>query len=128
MTYGFRMAPQPTISKPLKLSDAAALMGVSTRTITRYIEAGYLTSLVLPGGHRRIAVGEIEACLTLAGAQRRRARTRSKPRSSRPAAAPKAQRKPRRQRRPKLGAELLPAIYDTSPEALAAIREQYLAA
>lgn len=44
----------------LTTSEAARYLGVSTRTIARYIEAGLLPVFWLPSGHRRIARADLD--------------------------------------------------------------------
>jgi excisionase family DNA binding protein len=111
-------------NSPLRISEAARAMGVSVSSVKRYIADGHLTPLVLPGGHRRIPAEQIEACFEQAGKQRKRARSRVQPR--RPSTeAPKARKRQKRERRPKLGSVAPTPSYDTSEDALAAIRATY---
>lgn len=39
----------------MSTSDAAVMVGVSVRTIKRYIQAGHLDAGTLPGGHVRVS-------------------------------------------------------------------------
>ena len=113
-------------TRPLRISEAARIMGVSVSSVKRYIEDGHLTPLILPGGHRRIPVEQIDKYFAQAGERRRKALSRSKPR--RPAQAPQSRReprKPRRERRASLGSPPPAPVYDTSDEALAEIRSRY---
>lgn len=59
--------------RPLRISEAAQIMGVSVSSVKRYIADGHLTPLILPGGHRRIPVEQIEAYFEQAGERRRKA-------------------------------------------------------
>lgn len=45
----------------VKPADAARLLGVSTRTLTRYADAGRIRFTVLPSGHRRYRLADLEA-------------------------------------------------------------------
>jgi len=45
------------------VQSAAALLAVSTRTITRYIAAGYLDAGTLPGGSIRLSHAQVLACV-----------------------------------------------------------------
>lgn len=47
-------------------SEAARYLGVSVRTVERYIEGGRLTVRRLPSGHRRISRESLDALLALA--------------------------------------------------------------
>lgn len=47
----------------LTVSEAARLIGVSTRTILRYQESGRLPAHRLPSGHRRFRLADVEALI-----------------------------------------------------------------
>ena|ERR1035438_8883280 len=112
--------------RPLKVSEVAEMMGVSVSSIKRYIANGHLRPLILPGGHRRIPVEQIEECFEQAGKRRKKAPSPRKPhRPAEAATRTRAPRKPRRERRPNLGSAPPPPVYDTSDAALAEIRAKY---
>lgn len=54
--------PAPDYLTP---GQAAALAGVTTRTILRYASDGRLPSVELPTGHRRYRRADVEALLSL---------------------------------------------------------------
>lgn len=45
----------------LSAKEAAELIGVSTRTLARYVEAGKVPFTTLPSGHRRYRVADLLA-------------------------------------------------------------------
>lgn len=47
----------------LTTTEAAALLGVAVSTVQKLVEAGHLASWKTPGGHRRIAQGEVRKLL-----------------------------------------------------------------
>jgi excisionase family DNA binding protein len=47
----------------LKISEAAALLGVSVKTVRRWEDKGYLSAVRTPSGHRRFRRAEVEALL-----------------------------------------------------------------
>ncbi len=53
----------------LTTAEVAKQLGVSTRTVVRYEEAGHLLAKRLPSGHRRYAADSVEQLLD-AGAAR----------------------------------------------------------
>lgn len=94
----------------LRPSEAAAFLRVSTRTLRRYLDAGELACCRLPSGQVRITEEALDAMLERS-AQGRRERSRKA--SKRPRAVVTAARlTSRRGQEP----------FDTSPEALAAVR------
>jgi excisionase family DNA binding protein len=56
-------ARQLPTDRPLRLTAAALRLGVSTRTVLRYIAAGKLLATKLPSGHWRVHESAIRACL-----------------------------------------------------------------
>jgi excisionase family DNA binding protein len=53
-----------TITKPERLltpSEVAAIFRVDPKTVTRWANAGRLTSIRTPGGHRRYREAEVRA-------------------------------------------------------------------
>lgn len=48
-------------SKLLKPSEAAELLGVSTRALANWADAGHLDAIKLPGGSRRYRRADVEA-------------------------------------------------------------------
>jgi excisionase family DNA binding protein len=44
--------------------QAASLLGVSVRTLDRYVSRGLITPTRTPGGHRRFASADVTALLT----------------------------------------------------------------
>lgn len=53
------------IDKLLSPEEASAALGVSVRTLTRYVKDGRLTVKRTPGGHRRFDPEEVAALLTI---------------------------------------------------------------
>lgn len=47
----------------LTTGEAAVLLGLTSPTVARRIDAGKLTGFRTPGGHRRIRMAEIQAVL-----------------------------------------------------------------
>ena len=102
---------------PLKPAQAAEALGVSTRTIRRYINSGLLLAYSLPSGHRRIPMTAVEGCLEHGIKRQEAPRPRKSQPSHRPSPAPTLTR------RAKLGAEgVTPLFFDTSEDALATLR------
>ena len=104
-------------------SWAAAELGVSTKTVRRYIASGELGCTTLPGGHYRISEADIRECFERGLVAKHHPRNRAE----QPTHAPKP-RRPRRRRRAPLGQELPPSPLDLSPAALDALRAQHAAA
>jgi len=48
----------------LKINEAAELLGMSRRTVERYIADGHLPALRTPTGQVRLRQGDVEALLT----------------------------------------------------------------
>ncbi|MFC7766596.1 helix-turn-helix domain-containing protein [Leucobacter soli] len=46
---------------PIAPREAAALLGISTRTVARWADTGKLHPVTLPSGHRRYRRAEVEA-------------------------------------------------------------------
>jgi hypothetical protein len=117
------MAINP-VSKMHDTAWAAAELGVNERTVRRYVVAGQLECLVLPGGRYRFTADHIRQCSERALEAKRHPRKRTnEPKADKP----RKQRKSRRRRAP-LGLEPPPSPFDLSPDALAAVRERYAAA
>jgi excisionase family DNA binding protein len=121
-------------SNPTKMHDtawAAAQLGVHERTVRRYVRAGQLECLVLPGGRYRFSEDHIRQCSERALAEKRHPHWREakppkqrKSRHHRPPLGlppPPKQRKSR-PRRPPLGSEPAPSPFDLSDDALDDIR------
>lgn len=51
---------RPDFSDTLKLSEFARTLGVSTKTVHRWINTGQLKATKTPGGHYRISASELE--------------------------------------------------------------------
>jgi excisionase family DNA binding protein len=49
---------------PISPAAAADVLGVSVRTLDRYVERGLLHPLYTPGGHRRFDPAEVDHLLT----------------------------------------------------------------
>jgi len=104
----------------LSSSEAAAALGVSLRTLRRYIASGRIRCNRLPGGHYRIpaeAIDEFWAAQEIVVKNRRRVPERA--RSRRP-----PEQRTASTRRPPLGREQ-PEEYDLSPSHLAEIRARF---
>ncbi len=109
------------LTTPLRSREAAALLGVSTRTLRRYISDGVVPTYRLPSGHVRIHPDVIEELTRPVGSQNEhliiKRGWRERP------ARKGAQRS--RARRPPLGSdEPRPGFFDTSPAALGALHAQ----
>lgn len=51
-----------TLESPLlRPGEAAALMGITTKTLASIADAGHLTVVTLPSGHRRYWASEVRA-------------------------------------------------------------------
>jgi excisionase family DNA binding protein len=48
----------------LTAAQAAERLGISVRTLDRYVEAGRITPRRTPGGHRRFDPADVDALLT----------------------------------------------------------------
>lgn len=53
-------ATEPRIGRSVSLDDAAALLGVSRRTIYNRIREGRLTTIRTPGGSQRVLLGSMQ--------------------------------------------------------------------
>lgn len=51
------------VSADLKIGEAAALLGVSVKTLRRWEDKGYLSSVRTPSNQRRFRRAEVEALL-----------------------------------------------------------------
>ncbi len=49
--------------KLIRPGEAAKMLGVTTQTLKNMEDRGILTTIRLPGGHRRYKISEIEAIL-----------------------------------------------------------------
>lgn len=47
----------------LRIDEAAILLDVTSRTVHRYLQAGKLTPVVMPGGHKRVRTEELKRYL-----------------------------------------------------------------
>jgi excisionase family DNA binding protein len=56
--------PSTTIATHLRLSDAAAIIGVHPETLRRWADAGKVRSFRTPGGQRRFDRTDVENLLT----------------------------------------------------------------
>jgi hypothetical protein len=56
---------QPTGVEYLTPAQAAKRLGVSPRTLWRYQDAGRVQPVLLPSGHRRFLLSDIDALLTV---------------------------------------------------------------
>jgi excisionase family DNA binding protein len=106
--------------RPLSNSEAAAELGVSERTLRRYIASDAIRHHRLPGGHYRIPAEAIEE-FWAAHEKARAPVSAHVPSGGSDAARPAAHRRPAARRRPPLGREP-PRSYDLSPEHLAELR------
>jgi excisionase family DNA binding protein len=116
------------LTKPLSSLEAACALGVSKRTMRRYISAGVVPTYRLPSGHVRIHPNVIEELTRPVGPQNKHLLIR---RGWRERPALKAggyshdDCGPLRKRRPPLSAkESQATFFDTSPEALGAVRSE----
>lgn len=96
----------------LRPAEAAALLRVSTRTLRRYLDTGELACCRLPSGHVRITEEALDAMLER-GTRGTRERPRKASKRRRPGALVTSARLSARRGR---------ELFDTSPEALAALR------
>lgn len=53
---------------PLTTQQAANYLGVSVRTLDRYVDAGKIRPFRLPSGHRRFRLADLEQLLGMGGA------------------------------------------------------------
>ncbi len=107
---------------PLKLSEAAARLGVCEKTLRRYMQADRIRYHRLPGGHYRIPEDAIDEFWSDHDSRQPRRR-----RGSEAARSPSVRRAAERSssgRRPRLGDEP-PEDYDISPAALERLRAQF---
>jgi excisionase family DNA binding protein len=116
------------LTKPLSSLEAAFALGVSKRTMRRYISAGVVPTYRLPSGHVRIHPNVIEELTRPVGPQnkhlliRRGWRERPELKGGRPS---RGEHGALRKRRPPLGKEgPQAAFFDTSPEALDVVRSE----
>jgi excisionase family DNA binding protein len=116
------------LTKPLSSLEAACALGVSKRTMRRYISAGVVPTYRLPSGHVRIHPNVIEELTRPVGTHNKhlliRRGWREKP-VRREGRSSQDERGPLRKRRLPLSAkESHPTFFDTSPEALGAVRSE----
>jgi excisionase family DNA binding protein len=113
----------------LSTSQAATELGVSERTLRRYIATGQIDFHRLPGGHYRIPHDAITQFWIEHDEKLAR-----RPRRQRPAVARIADRAGRSRgdpgrtvatRRPRLGDERQAPVYDLSPARLAELRSRF---
>ncbi len=108
------------LTTPLRSREAAALLGVSTRTLRRYISDGVVPIYRLPSGHVRVHPDVIEELTRPVGSQNEhliiKRGWRERP------GRKGAQRS--RARRPSLGSDERAVFFDTSPVALDLLHAQ----
>lgn len=59
MVSGMPERTNPTAEDLLKPSEAAAMLGVTVRSVARYADLGQL-ACIRPGGHRRYSRADVE--------------------------------------------------------------------
>ena len=113
------------LTTPLKSREAAALLGVSTRTLRRYISEGVVPTYRLPSGHVRIHPNVIEELTRPVGPQNKHLLLKRGWRERPVRHDTQHQCAPPPERRPPLGsAELRPTFFDTSETALSMVRAE----
>jgi excisionase family DNA binding protein len=106
--------------RALTTTQAAAFLGVSERTLRRYLALGLLSYGRLPGGHYRLREEALEAFLARRGSNEpRHPPQRARVSTQRPGASPRARRVA------PAGRGIVAAEYDLSPASLAALRERH---
>lgn len=103
----------------LRTREAADCLSVSTRTLRRYVAAGLLSAHRLPSGQLRFSEAALEAIL---GDEGQRGAQEHPPLGAPGRTTAPARRSAVVQRARRL-ASGAPHFFDTSPEALAALRE-----
>jgi putative resolvase len=53
------------VSADLKIGEAAALLGVSVKTVRRWVDNGYLACVRTPSNQRRFRRADVEALLAM---------------------------------------------------------------
>lgn len=121
---------EPTMQvqpKNLRPSVAAEMLGVSTRTLRRYVAEGSLEAIRLPSGQTRIPALAVEDLIADGEEAQERRCGRKRAVRARGASRPSQKRADGvvgalgRRRSPKLGTPE-PAFFDSSPDALARLR------
>lgn len=51
------------VDSPMTTGEVARLVGVTSQTVTRWANAGLLTSVRTPGGHRRFRPADVHTML-----------------------------------------------------------------
>ena len=104
--------------RPVRPREAADMLGVSVRTIRRYIADGQVPVYRLPSGHVRIRAATITALMSEEEPNsRRHIKNASKSRAELPVNARRSGRRaPLGKEKPRM------LFFDTSPEALAEVR------
>jgi excisionase family DNA binding protein len=109
----------PEAGRALTTAQAAAFLGVSERTLRRYLALGLLSYGRLPGGHYRLREETLEDFLARRGSnQQSYPRQRGRESTQHPGASPHARRIP-----PSRGT--VATEYDLSPASLAALRDRH---
>jgi excisionase family DNA binding protein len=111
---------RPSSSGALTTREAAAFLGISERTLRRYIALGLLSYGRLPGGHYRLMEETLVEFLARDGSKARAAPNNASPAKQRPRGAPSNAKRAR-----PLGRETALAHYDLSLGALAALRDRH---
>jgi excisionase family DNA binding protein len=114
-----RSARRPEPSGALTTAEAAAFLGVSERTLRRYLALGLLSYGRLPGGHYRLMEETLVEFLARHGSEARSTPDLANGRKQRPGASSNARRA-----RP-LGRDTAAAHYDLSLAGLAALRDRH---
>jgi excisionase family DNA binding protein len=103
----------PAAGRALTTTQAAAFLGVSERTLRRYLALGLLSYGRLPGGHYRLREETLEEFLARRGSNDPSPPQRARVSTQRPGASPHARR------------GIVVAEYDLSSASLAALRERH---
>ena len=61
-----------TIDRVLRMSEAARRLGVTRRTVLRYVHEGKLPAVQLPSGHYRVRETDLAAAIEERGRHERR--------------------------------------------------------
>jgi excisionase family DNA binding protein len=110
----------PPAGRALTTTQAAAFLGVSERTLRRYLALGLLSYGRLPGGHYRLREETLEEFLAQRGSNDPSyRRQRSRVSRQRPGSSPDAWRVQAG------GRGIVVAEYDLSPASLGALRERH---
>ena len=115
-----KSASRPGLSGALTTTEAAAFLGVSERTLRRYLTLGLLSYGRLPGGHYRLMEETLVEFLARGGSKEARyASNMARASKQRPGASTDARRL-----RPS-GRGTVPGDYDLSLASLAALRDRH---